>query len=125
MRDNKSLLKLVQEAIDNGATTAEDVHKAIARLPLKVLVELKILRMPLKEASRIQDQAIGAIYDLIREINERVAKYAEQLLAKARRAGIGAAAPAGTRRAAAKPRSAATATRKAAPRRATAARAKR
>jgi hypothetical protein len=83
MRDNKQLLKLVQDAIDNGATTAEEVHKSIARLPLKVLAELKVLSKPVKEVDRIQDLAIGALYDLIRDINERVAKYAARLLAKA------------------------------------------
>lgn len=89
MRDNKELLKLVQDAIDNGATTAEEVHKSIARLPLKVLAELKVLSKPVKEVDRIQDLAIGALYDLIRDINERVAKYAARLLAKASARKVG------------------------------------
>ncbi len=79
--ERKSLAKFIQEAIDKGATTVEDVHKSIADLPLKILEESEVLRGAAKKVQRVQDQTIGAIYDLIRRINHQVGKLATELLA--------------------------------------------
>ena len=88
----KSVAKAIQEAIDRGATTVEEIHKSIADLPLKVLEERPRLKGPAKEVRRVQDRTIGAIYDLIREINHQVGNLTDDLLAKAsrRRASHGA-----------------------------------
>jgi hypothetical protein len=90
----KPLTRLVQDAIDEGATTVEEIHKAIADLPLKMLEESDLLTRPAKEVKRVQDHSIGAIYDLIREINEKVGTFASDLLAEAakRRSAPGGAA---------------------------------
>jgi len=79
----KTLTRLVQDAIDEGATTVEDIHKAIADLPLKMLEESDLLKGPAKRVKRVQDHSIGAIYDLIREINQKVGTFASDLLAEA------------------------------------------
>ena len=83
MSDRKTLVRFIQEAIDDGATTVEEVHKSIADLPLKILEESEILREPAKEMIKVQDRTLGAIYDLIRDINEKVGGLASELLAKA------------------------------------------
>jgi hypothetical protein len=91
----KTLTRLVQDEIDKGATTVEEIHKAIADLPLRVLEESDLLKGPAKEVRRVQDLTLGAIYDLIREINEKVGTFASELLAEAvkpRSTGAGAAA---------------------------------
>ncbi len=95
MTTKNKLVRLVQEEIDKGATTVEEIHKAIADLPLKVLEESDLLKGPAKEVKRVQDHTIGAIYDVIREINEKVGTFASELLAEAakrRSAREGAAA---------------------------------
>ncbi len=79
----KTLITLVQEEIDKGATTVEEIHKAIADLPLKALEESDLLKGAAKEVQRVQDRTIGVIYDAIREINERVGTFASELLAEA------------------------------------------
>jgi hypothetical protein len=79
----RTLAGLIQDAIDKGATTVEEIHRSIAELPLKVLEESDFLREPAKEVRRVQDHTIGAIYDLIRGINERVGTLASELLAEA------------------------------------------
>jgi hypothetical protein len=84
-RDRKKLIRLIQDAIDKGATTAEEVHKSIADLPLRILEESEFLRKPAREAKRVQDHTLGAIYDAIREINEKVGAYATEMLADARK----------------------------------------
>ena len=73
----------IQEAVDKGATTAEEVHKSIVDLPLKVLEEVEVLKQPVKEVRRIQDRAIGAVYEAIRGINQQVGTLASELLAEA------------------------------------------
>ncbi|HVO22507.1 MAG TPA: hypothetical protein VMW56_02645 [Candidatus Margulisiibacteriota bacterium] len=83
MHAKKTLPKLIQEAIDKGATTVEEIHKSIVDLPLKILEESDLLRGPSKEARRVQDHTIGAIYDVIREVNEQVGTLASDLLAEA------------------------------------------
>ena len=83
MAKKKKLLKLVRDSIEKGATTAEDVHKSIAAMPLKWLKDIDVLRGPVGKAGKIQDHTIGSIYDLIRRINEQVGKLAAELLADA------------------------------------------
>ena len=83
MSTKKTLTRLVQDEIDKGATTVEEIHKAIADLPLKMLEEIDLLKGPAKEVRRVQDHTIGAIYDLIRDINHKVGAFASDLLAEA------------------------------------------
>lgn len=86
-RDAKALSKLIQDAIDKGATTVEEIHKSIAKLPLDMLAEIEPLKGPAKEARRVQDRSIGAIYDLIRDVNQQVGTLASDLLTRAAKRG--------------------------------------
>ena len=79
----KALASFIQDAIDKGATTVEEIHKSIADLPLKMLEESELLRGSAKEVRRVQDHTIGAIYDVIRGINREVGTLASELLAEA------------------------------------------
>jgi hypothetical protein len=81
--ERKALARFVQDAIDKGATTVEDIHKSIADLPLKMLEESELLRGPAREVRRLQDHTIGAVYDLIRGINDQVGSLAAELLDEA------------------------------------------
>jgi hypothetical protein len=85
MSSKKSLAQTVQDAIDRGATTVEEVHKSIADLPLRFLEGSELLREPSKEVRKLQDRSIGAIYGLIREVNEKVGTLAHDLLEEAGR----------------------------------------
>ena len=77
---HKTLPQLVREAIDRGAKTAEDVHKAILHAPLDALEEVECLEAPVREIKRVEDVSIGAIYDLVRKINHEVTKLADEML---------------------------------------------
>jgi hypothetical protein len=87
MTNRRNVAKLIQDAIDKGATTVEDIHKSIADLPLRMLEERELLRAPAKEVRRVQDRTIGAVYDLIREINAQVGNLASDLLARRAKRG--------------------------------------
>ena len=79
----KALASFIEDAIDKGATTVEEIHKSIADLPLKMLEESELLRESAKEVRRVQDHTIGAIYNVIRRINQEVGTLASELLAEA------------------------------------------
>lgn len=74
------LADLVRQAVDEGATTAEEIHKAIADLPLEVLQRIDVFKDTVQDARRIQEASIGAVYDVIREVNREVTSLAGDLL---------------------------------------------
>lgn len=82
MSDEKALTTLIEEVVDHGATTVEEIHRAIAEMPLGVLDELGVLERTTREVRHIQDVSLGAIYGLIRDVNHKVAGLAGDLLAQ-------------------------------------------
>ena len=82
MSDEIVLSEMVRDAVDQGATTVEEIHRAIADLPLTVLERLGLFEATASEVRRVQETSIGAIYDLIRDVNHKVAKLATELLAE-------------------------------------------
>ena len=79
-KHRQSLAELVAETVDKGATAIEEIHKSFADLPLKLLEESEFLRKPAREVRRLQDRTIGAIYDVVRNTNRRVAKLVSYLI---------------------------------------------
>ncbi len=76
----KGLVERVAETVDRGATTAEEIHRAIADLPLGTLERLGVLEEAGGEVRRIHDQTVGAIYDLVRDVNHKLAHFAAELV---------------------------------------------
>ena len=74
------LAKRVRQALDEGADAAEEIHKKVVNFPLDVLERNSVLESTVKDIRRFQDQAIGAVYDLVRGINRDVAKLANDVL---------------------------------------------
>ncbi len=67
------LLKdLVQEAVDKGATSVEQVHQYIADLPFEALARSGLLRDDRLGLRQKQRQTIGMVYDAIRRINAEI-----------------------------------------------------
>ncbi len=80
--DKQEISKLIEEAVDKGATTAEEIHRSIAELPITVLERLGFGEKPSHEVRLIQDTTIGAIYNMVRDINHNVAELANDILEK-------------------------------------------
>ena len=78
-KDETELTRLVEEAIDKGASTAEEIHRAVGELPITVLESLG-LEETATDVKKIQDRSIGAISSMIRDINHKVADLATDLL---------------------------------------------
>ena len=78
-----SILKLkdlVQDFIDKGATSVEQIHKSIAAMPFDALEQIEPLEGAAKSTKEIQANTIGGVYDIIRKVNKEVGKLAEELL---------------------------------------------
>jgi len=79
--DAKELTELIEGAIDRGARSVEEIHRAIANLPLQVMESLGLFERTARDVKRIQDESIGAVYDGIRQVNREVGRLASDLLA--------------------------------------------
>lgn len=67
------LLKdLIQEAVDRGATSVEQIHQAIADLPFEMLEQRGLLDVDGVELRKTKTRTIGVVYDAIRRINREV-----------------------------------------------------
>lgn len=73
---------LVEEAIDDGATTVEEIHRRVAAAPLEVLKDVEGLGDVAGKAEDLTSRSIGAVYNTIRAVNEQVGVLAERLLSK-------------------------------------------
>ncbi len=80
MGEARPLSDLVIDAVESGANTAEEIHRSVMNLPLEIAQRIHLLEGPVKEIRRVQDESIGAIYDLVRSVNQRVGKFAADLL---------------------------------------------
>ena len=76
----RRLAERVREAVDEGADAAEEIHKKMVNLPLDILERSDVLESTAKDLRKLQDQAIGAVYDLVRGINRDVVKLANDAL---------------------------------------------
>lgn len=67
------LLKdMIQEAIDRGATSVEQVHQFIAELPFDALEKTGVLSDEKLKLKTKQRQTIGMVYDAIRRVNREI-----------------------------------------------------
>jgi hypothetical protein len=67
------LLKdMVQQAIDRGATSVENIHQYIADLPFEALERTGLLDDDRLGVRKTQRRTIGMVYDAIRRINREV-----------------------------------------------------
>lgn len=76
----KSLKDAVQQAIDDGASTVEQVHKQIAAMPFDQLEKIAAVEGIVKKVRGVHDQTVGSLYDTLREVNARVGQLADKAL---------------------------------------------
>jgi hypothetical protein len=75
----------IRKAVDRGANAAESIHRKVAELPLAPFEGVEPLAGALKDVRRMQERAIGAIYDLVRDVNHQLVQLAEQSFVEAER----------------------------------------
>lgn len=70
---------LIQEAVDKGATSVEQIHKTIAELPLGVLEKRGLLGEQGGKTLDLVDTSIGTVYEAIRTVNREIGELASGL----------------------------------------------
>jgi hypothetical protein len=76
----EAIKDLIQEAVDRGATTVEQIHKVIAGMPLDALAKRGLLRAEdADERKQANEATIGVVYDAIRRINREVGELASSV----------------------------------------------
>lgn len=68
------------KAVDRSAAAAEEIHRKVANLPLKLLEQFDSLEGPVRDIREIQNRSIGAVYGAVHDVNHEVMHFAEQLL---------------------------------------------
>jgi hypothetical protein len=66
----------VQIAIDQGATSVEQIHKTIADLPFSVLEKNGLLNVEPEQRDELWNKSFGQVYDAIRRVNQEVGELA-------------------------------------------------
>lgn len=67
------LLKdMIQEAVDDGASTVEEVHQHIAGLPFEALEKMGLFEEQAADLKDKQRKTIGLVYDTLRKVNQEV-----------------------------------------------------
>jgi hypothetical protein len=79
-KPKRDLLQLIHGVVDKGATAVEEIHRSIATMPLKTLEEVGVFEKTAEEVRNVQSEAIGGVYNLIRDINKRVEKFSTEIL---------------------------------------------
>ncbi|RZU38447.1 hypothetical protein EV700_2379 [Fluviicoccus keumensis] len=74
----EALKDLVQDAIDQGATTVEQIHKRIVDLPLSVLEKNGLLDVDSDKRDEMWNKSIGHVYEAIRRVNQEIGDLASQ-----------------------------------------------
>jgi len=78
--DKLEMLKdLVQDAIDKGATSVEEINKTIGNLPFETLEKVGLIDSTLKDK---HNQVLSGIYNTIRKVNKQVGDFANDIFEK-------------------------------------------
>jgi hypothetical protein len=80
MKKLQELKGLVQEAIDNGATSVEQIHKSLAKKPFEMLKKINLSDATVGRLEDFQNETIGNVYEFIRTVNQKVGQIAAELL---------------------------------------------
>ena len=77
---DQTLMEWIQQAVERGATSVEEIHKEIADLPFEVLERNGLFERSASEVRDVQHRSIGAVYDVVRSVNRRIGELASELL---------------------------------------------
>jgi hypothetical protein len=72
MTQAKPLNDMVETAVDRVATKAEEIHRAVGAAPITMLERLGLLAESADDLREVHNDAVGVVYDLVRDINHSV-----------------------------------------------------
>jgi len=73
---------MVQDAIENGASTVEEVHRTIAEVPIDQLERSGLLDPEAADEKKAQHhRTVGTVYNAIRDVNRKAGEMASDWFA--------------------------------------------
>lgn len=75
----EALKDLIQEAVDKGVTSVEQVHRAIADLPFTALEQSGVKPAKAEQTRALVGESIGAVYGAIRRVNQETGELISKL----------------------------------------------
>lgn len=76
----EAIKDLIQDAVDKGAKSVEEIHKTILDLPISALDERGLLGAGGGKAREAVSQSVGSVYEAIRQINHEIGQMASGIL---------------------------------------------
>ncbi len=71
---------MVQDLVDKGASSVEEIHKAVADMPFDALKRIDPSQGAADSARKVHHDTVGGVYNLIRKINKEVGEFASEIL---------------------------------------------
>lgn len=68
----------IQQAIDRGASSVEQIHQYVADLPFEVLERSGLLEDDRLQLRQRQQRTIGMVYEAIRRINDEIGRFVSE-----------------------------------------------
>lgn len=78
----QTLKDLVEDAVEHGATTVEEVHMKISAIPFDQFEKIPGVGDVVGNARSLHDESVGTVYETIRKINARIGELADEALAR-------------------------------------------
>lgn len=69
MKKWRGLMELVRDAVDQGATAVERVHRRTAATPFELLEKVPPIALPVRGVRAVHDVALSGSYGMVRWIN--------------------------------------------------------
>ncbi len=82
MKKLQEIRDLVEEAIDNGARTVDQIHKSLAKRPFEMLNKIDLSGLPIDRLGDLRKLTIGDVSEFMGTMNQRVSEIAGELLRK-------------------------------------------
>jgi hypothetical protein len=78
----KEIKDAVQEIVDKGVTSVEEIHKSIVRIPFEHIEALagEKAKPYVEPVKNIHDTMVGTVYEIIRKVNRQVGEIADEVL---------------------------------------------
>lgn len=79
-REIKEFKKGMEETFQVGITSAEQLHKTIAEVPLSYLESIEPIRNQIHEIKEYQNKAITGFYIFLKDVNNRIGEVSDQII---------------------------------------------
>ncbi|MBF0102282.1 MAG: hypothetical protein HQK77_15380 [Desulfobacterales bacterium] len=82
MKAIKNWKNKIENSIDKGVSTVEEIHQSIASTPFESIEKVKVLNNLALNTKKVQANIIGTVYDTIRSVNKTIGNYVDDVMVR-------------------------------------------